>query len=341
MQKITQIIAIILTILVIPAFSRALAGENKWELVNDKDGIQSYSRRADGSKLLEIKAVMVVDAPIENVGEMIRDIPGYVNWMPYCGNGMVLSGNRDDADIRILLDLPWPVTDREVLLNARVSYDLDHGRAFIDMTNQADQYDVFEEGVIRVPVFKGRYTVEYVTRHKTGIIYQYSLDLAGTLPGPLKNSISKFFLYENLKNLREKVNSARYREMGRTSNDRRLCEAILENPDRLDEVVRARLEEFIRDKPFVDWLSEQVSLYDLITSEDGHLSEMLLYSGQAESARLEAVRYVVRKVMETRNATPEIIENLMRNEGLIRAIHSGDGEMDPYEVLTAQLEGRH
>ena len=334
-----RIIPIILIMLAIPAFGRAVAGENNWKLVNDKDGIQSYCREIPGSELLEIKAVMVVDAPIENVGEMIRDIPGYVNWMPYCGKGLVLTGNRDDADIRILLDLPWPVTDREVLLNARVTYDLDHGRGFIDMTNQADQYDVFEEGVIRVPVFKGRYTIEYITRHKTGIIYQYSLDLAGTLPRPLKNSISTFFLYENLKNLRDKVNSARYREMGMTSDDRRLCEAILENSDRLDAVVRARLEEFIRDKSFVDWLSEQVPLYDLITSEDGRLSEMLLYSGQAESTRLEAVRFVVRKVLESRKATPEIIENLMRDEDLIRAIHSGDGQVEPYEVLKAQLEG--
>lgn len=340
MQKVKQIIAIILMTFILPAFSLALAGENKWELVNDKDGIQSYCRKIPDSKLLEIKAVMVVDAPIENVGEMIRDIPGYVNWMPYCGKGLVLCGNRDDADIRILLDLPWPVTDREVLLNARVSYDLDHGRAFIDMINQADQYDVFEKGVIRVPAFKGRYTIEYITRNKTGIIYQYSLDLAGTLPGPLKNSISKFFLYENLKNLREKVNSVRYCELGRSSNDRRLCEAILENPDRLDEVVRARLEEFIQDKPFVEWLSDQVSLYDLITSEDGYLSEMLLYSGQAESARREAVRYVVRKVMESRNATPEIIENLMRDEGLIRAIQQGDSDVTTYEVLISQLEGK-
>ncbi len=333
-----QIVAIILIILGIPAFSQPRSGENNWELVNDKDGIQSYCRNIPGSKLLEIKAIMVVDAPIENVGEMIRDIPGYTNWMPYCGGGWVLNGNRDDADIRILLDLPWPVTDREVVLNARVSYDLNHGRAFIDLTNRAKQYDSFEKNVIRVPVFKGRYTIEYITRHKTGIIYQYSLDLAGSLPRPLKNSISKFFLYENLKNLKEKVNSTRYCELGRTSNDRRLCETILENSDRLSEVVRTRLGEFIQDKQFLDWLSDQVSLYDLITSENGYLSEMRLFSGKAESAQLEAVRYVVRKVLESNNTPPKTIENLMQDESLIRAIHSGNSDMVPHKVLTSQLK---
>ncbi|MBI9074467.1 MAG: START domain-containing protein [Desulfatibacillum sp.] len=310
--------------------------EEDWTLVNNKEGIQSYCRKASGTGLLEIKAVMVVDAPIENVGEMIRDVPGYVNWMPYCGEGEILAGNRDDANVRVLLDLPWPVTDREVFLNARVSYDLDHGRAFIDLTNQADHYQMLNTDVIRVPAFQGRYTIEFITREKTGIIYQYSLDFAGALPKSLTNFISKSYLLENLKNLREQVNSNRYDQMGNKSNDRKLCETILLDSNRLDSVVKARLSEFIQDEEFVDWLSREVSLYDLITAEKGRLSEMLLFSWSSESVQLEAVRFVVQKVLEAKNVSPELIDNLLANEDLTRAIHTGDKEVAPERMLASQ-----
>ena len=330
-------IAIVCAALILGGAAQA---EDDWKMVMDKDGIRSYSRSVPGTGRIEIKAVLVVEAPIENVGEMIRDVPGYVTWMPHCGSGVILDGHRDDADVRVVLDLPWPVTDREILLNAKVSYDLDHGRAFIDLTNLADKFEVFDEDLIRVPVFKGRYTIEYITREKTGIVYQYTADFAGAIPKSLANSISKKFLFKNLSNLRDQVNSAKYNAIGSQSPDAVLCKSILENKDRLDGVVKARLREFIRNEEFVQWLSNEVTLYDLITSEDGRLTELLLYSWRSEEAQAEAVKFVVKKVLESRNVTRLEIDQILNDSGLIQTIRSGEpsDESNSLNALIKRLE---
>ncbi|MDD5712701.1 MAG: hypothetical protein PHY31_08090, partial [Smithellaceae bacterium] len=81
MKKYLFVLVALLTLL---CFAFPATADVTWKLTGNKDGIQYYAGDVPGTPFQQFKGTAVINAPIEVVGEVIRDVPSYTQWMYEC-----------------------------------------------------------------------------------------------------------------------------------------------------------------------------------------------------------------------------------------------------------------
>lgn len=304
----------------------AASSDDGWELVMDKNGIKAYSRPVKGSGIFEFRAVAVVDAPLEVVGEMLRDVPATSQWLPHCDNSyMVEMQDRNHFTTYISLDIPWPVKDRDLVLATSTEYDLEHGRAVTDLKNAIVASCPVKDDHIRMPTLTGQYVFEFVTRERTGIVHTYRADLAGNIPDFMINWATKYNIYKTFMGMKEMFKKKKYIEAGRRSPDKNIIVNIMEDKTHLKEIMVARLREFIKDTGFIDMILMDKNIDDVLVSDNGRTSETILYGWGSDKSKKKAISGILEAYLSTRTKDDELIKKILADQSLTNLILSGSG----------------
>jgi len=188
--------------LIITSFSFAPG----WELKKDENGIQVFTRVKEGSPLKEYKATVTVNATMEEVLTVIKDVPNYVNWQYATTQSEIVQRISDDEFISYTLnDAPWPISDREVLIKAKFNY---HNDETISLTMHAITDNDLKQptkDVVRITQMIAKWLLT-PTANGIEVMTQVHADPAGSIPKWLANSYvvdSPFKTLTNLKVLME------------------------------------------------------------------------------------------------------------------------------------------
>ncbi|SHK96607.1 START domain-containing protein [Desulfatibacillum alkenivorans DSM 16219] len=310
----------------------------EWELVMDKNGIKAYSRKVEGSGIFEFRAVAVVDAPIEVVGETLRDVPACADWLPYCQEARLLEmTDRNHFSTYNMFNLPWPLKDRDLALGTDTEYDLVHGRAVSNFRNIVTPACPESDDYIRMPSLKGQYVFEFITRERTGIIQTYRADLAGAIPDWMANIATKYMMYDTFMNLKALFKKEKYIEAAKQSPDREVCLNILENKKRVKEILVARLREFIQDQDFIEMILADRDIDGVLLSDNGRTSETILYGWGSDESKKTAVQGILRAYLTAQGQCEETIEAAVKDDLLVETIlHGPDqaGQTSPKIIET-------
>lgn len=99
-----------------------------WEKISEKDGIKVYTKSTKDSPIQYLRAKGVVSARVENICAILRNVETATDWTP---NLIERSYVKNISDTEAILydvsNMPWPVTDREMILHhkLRATEDLD------------------------------------------------------------------------------------------------------------------------------------------------------------------------------------------------------------------------
>lgn len=94
---------------------------DEWVLTGRADGIESYQRRADGSPLLAVKGLCVIDAPIDRVLAVILDGARVGEWMSGIDDSSITWIDKPVEYLQFTrFDAPWPISDRVFLSRVTV-----------------------------------------------------------------------------------------------------------------------------------------------------------------------------------------------------------------------------
>ena len=137
----------ILALMLIGASSMA---QEEWKLSKSGHGVEVYTRKTPASPIKEYKAEVVVPAPINEVVEFFNKIELHPEWMAGISSATPIG---DDANtLHYILDAPFPMTDRYVLLQPQADDSNMPGRYWIAMEN----VDVpMESKLVRIARLKG------------------------------------------------------------------------------------------------------------------------------------------------------------------------------------------
>jgi len=298
-----------------------------WKMVMDKNGIKAYQRSIPGTNIHEIRAVTVVEAQLETVGEVLRDVPANEEWLPWCEVARVITmRDRNDMDVYVVLDLPWPVSNRDMVLCSKATYDIPHARAIVDLKTITHPRKPVVKGTVRITDFSGVYVIEYVSRNRTGLIYTYRVDLGGRIPVRILNFLGKYTLYDTFMGLKEMARKKKYIQAGLTSQDRELCEGILADADAVHRIFRNRLLEFVGDKEFIEKVAaDQDILEAFFADEQGCMAEILLYGWGSVDSKKKAIRALLREHLKKQVDDPDKIESIVKDDAVVEAILKGTG----------------
>lgn len=185
--------------------SSAFAQDN-WKLKKDKNGIEIYTRNAEGSKYKEFLAKITIDQPINRVYHAVIDSDGFKEWYADCTDSKNVNKENDQSFTRYMVfDIPWPFDDRDVV--SKVVVNKKENSIRIDLSNAPEDYPE-QEDLVRIPYSKGYWLLTH-DKNKTNIEYTYLAD-----PGGLPPWIVNLFIvdgpYKSLTKFKEHVKKSKY-----------------------------------------------------------------------------------------------------------------------------------
>lgn len=197
----------------------------EWQFSKSVDGIQIYTKTIDNSKISEFKGITIVDARIEVVGMVLRDISAYTQWMSGCMESRIIEKFDENNLITYYTqETPWPVQNRDVVIKATTQIDWERGSVIVNFQSIEDVRMPPTEKFVRMNEMRGEWQLKYVDRTHTKITFLLKLDPAGAIPAFMVNSSNNNFQYHTLLNLKKMVTQQKYLDAANQSKDREMIE---------------------------------------------------------------------------------------------------------------------
>jgi len=199
-----------------------------WHLEKEDNGITVYTREVNGSDYLEFKGIVEVNASVDAVVAFLYDTQRTPEWIHDCDFGMTLEEvHFRDNYIYQTFDLPFPVSNRALILHSTLTYTSEGAR--LDSAAASDfckeqQTDrcqrVVQNRMLMITKSKGSYRLIKRGATHTKIIWQLHTEPGGYIPTWLANALVVDLPFYSLAKLREMVLEARYYKMTRKELER-------------------------------------------------------------------------------------------------------------------------
>jgi hypothetical protein len=191
-----------------------LSAEPPWVTIKEKNGITLSKRTFPGSPISEFKGETMVNARIEVIETVLRDIPAYAQFMYNCREGrLIKSFGKDYLIILNVTDMPWPLSDRDVVVRSIVSKDFNRGMFSVVLQGlpepESSQYCPLRKDRVRMYDLKGIFILEIVDREHTRLTYIVHADPVG-IPSGLTNFFSDDNPYGTLTGIKRMVRMEKY-----------------------------------------------------------------------------------------------------------------------------------
>lgn len=185
-------------------FSVATAswGLNDWTLELDRRDIRVYSKPVEGSPLNSVRGVVRIKASLGRLVTFIRDPRLRSSWDELCGESYLYRAIGPTEELVYLhCDLPWPVSDRDML--NRVTWSQDSNTYAVTMRSRATIGLLPEkEGRVRVVVAANDWKLVPKEGGVVEVTATASIDPVGPLPAWLLNMLLVESPYNSLLRIR-------------------------------------------------------------------------------------------------------------------------------------------
>ncbi|MGM0531706.1 MAG: hypothetical protein ACQER7_10170 [Bacteroidota bacterium] len=112
-----------LLLMLIAVFPSVAEDDDPWELRKDRDGIQVYTREREGSGIYMYKVVTAIHKEPEEIFEQLVDFRENLKYMKLVDSLAFLDHRKKERYINYMrFDMPWPVKDREMVMDMRVTF---------------------------------------------------------------------------------------------------------------------------------------------------------------------------------------------------------------------------
>ncbi len=172
-----------------------------WQLDRSKDDIRVYTREVAGSPFLAVKAVTTLELPVAQVSELMGDGEGCVEWRDMCKSSQVLETvSEHERYIYMVLDLPWPLSDRDLVIHSTTEFDPQNQSATIHLVSDSDRHP--EQDLVRAET-DGKFLLRVLAEGEVEFTYIMHTDLGGDAPVGVVNGRVAEAAFDDLERLRK------------------------------------------------------------------------------------------------------------------------------------------
>ena len=176
----------------ISCFVLLLAGSvaaQSWTFIKEKDGIKIYTRREPGKPLKSFKAVADLHAPKEMVYNLIGNVKNLDWWDKNLKEIKVLYYEKDSrSQYYLVYDAPWPVTDRDLCVDATISTDPVTGIRTVHATPLVGVVPERPD-LIRIKDYWQSWVLEPTGKDVVHCVLEGYVDPAGSVPDWIYNMV--------------------------------------------------------------------------------------------------------------------------------------------------------
>jgi hypothetical protein len=168
--------------------SFSLAAQS-WEFKKEKDGIKIYTCKETGKSLKSYKGVTDIQAPAEKIFTLLEDVYHTDWWDKSITRIKVLRYEKNKmAQYYLVYDLPWPVTDRDLCVDVKVTIDPVTGVRKITAVPLPGVIPECRD-MVRIKEYRQTWTVKPVGKDLAHVELEGYVDPAGSVPDWLSNML--------------------------------------------------------------------------------------------------------------------------------------------------------
>lgn len=205
---------LLLLVLLLPAAALAADADQDvdWKLVSRNDGIMIYMAQLPDERLKTFRGVTTMQIDdFSAIAAFMDDYQFVASWMHMVSTVDGISRTSpDNRLVYVTTRLPWPVSDRDVVLHVGINQDPATYAVrlpFHDVKNIRPP----EDGYVRMPQMSGFYLFKPLAPGQVEVTLQVIVDPGGYIPGWIANLIMRDIPYYSLKRLRVVANDPRFR----------------------------------------------------------------------------------------------------------------------------------
>lgn len=176
------------------------------DLKKEKEGIKVYTCKSDTSKFRSLQAEFVIEnTSIEELKTFMFTVSKYIHWQYDAVEAGMLKGiNSNEMIYRVVIDAPWPVDNRELIVQfSTVIHDADHANFYINTVSS--DYPV-SDNLVRVPFSQARWDITRINK-SLHVTYHMNIDPGGYVPAFLINMAMAEGPYQSFRSLKKLIES--------------------------------------------------------------------------------------------------------------------------------------
>ncbi|KMT52464.1 START domain-containing protein [Pseudomonas fildesensis] len=179
----------------------ATAQAEDWQTAKDEDGIKVSLSEIAGSKYKAYRGVTVIKAPLAKIQALQEDVAGACSWIHECKSQKLLKTEGDKSWTYTQFKAPFPVTDRDSILEITTSKAADGTvtRKLLEVPT----YQPEVKGYVRVAQVDGFWKLVPKGANETEVTYQVHTEPGGSVPSWLANKFVVDAPFNTLKALKE------------------------------------------------------------------------------------------------------------------------------------------
>ena len=180
-----------------------LFAQDDWKLSKESNGIKVYSKKADDAKFKSVKVVCEIEGTIDKLVAVLKNISNNKNWVYNTKQSYIIK-NVSSNEITYYEEtgLPWPLNNRDVVINMRFNRDDAHKTLNIEANGLQGQPEV-KKGNVRLGYFKGIWQITTKDSKHINITYLLTIDPGGSVPAWAYNLFLSTGPYNTFNNLAE------------------------------------------------------------------------------------------------------------------------------------------
>ncbi|MEI6435731.1 MAG: START domain-containing protein [Bacteroidota bacterium] len=172
----------------IPGLPDDVFGQD-WNFIKEKDGIRIYTKKEPGNSLKSFKGVTDICASMEKVCDLIGNVKNLDWWDKNLREIRVLYYEKEKrSQYYLVYNSPWPVTDRDLCVDALISTDPETG---VRTILSKPLLDVIPErpGLVRITEYWQKWIMEPTNRGVVHVTLEGYVDPAGSVPDWIYNMV--------------------------------------------------------------------------------------------------------------------------------------------------------
>lgn len=190
------------------------AGDAEWTEVARNERVVVMTRAHAGSNVKEIKAEGIVAVPAWILKNVVDDIEGYTQLIPFTTDARVVEQLAAGRVTFQRLEMPFMQAREYVVTVADASFSKRDGLMVYrtEWKTSARRFQhLVSEGAVRVELNDGSWTFEELVDGRTKATFRILVDPAGKLPAALVNLAQRITVAQYLSNLESRAALPRYR----------------------------------------------------------------------------------------------------------------------------------
>ena len=184
-------------------FASSVAGQYKWKLSKEKDGIKVYQSELLHSSYKAIKVECTLEGNYDKLIAVLSNVSSQKDWVYHNKTAyMVKKINPHEFYYYTEASLPWPMSNRDAVVHLKM--DRDSLNRFLKiMSVSVPDYISEKSGKVRVTRSTISWNVTMPTTNTIKIIYVFEAEPGGSIPAWVANAFVDKGPYETFKKLAE------------------------------------------------------------------------------------------------------------------------------------------